>query len=139
MSDIPQSTLTAYLETNYSVASEPPFVLRIGAASEALANLYRQHGTDCAAFVTACNPYSRKLGDAANAARQTELESDLRRRGLVFFMGAGTHPIGEWPAEPSVLVMGLPLEESKALGRKYEQNAVVWCGADTVPQLALLR
>ena len=30
------------------------------------------------------------------------------------------------------------LEEAKVLGCRYEQNAVVWCGVDAVPQLILL-
>ena len=143
MSDIPPSTLTAYQGTDYYVSAEPPFVLRIGAASEPLRNLYRQHESNCAAFVTACNPYSQRLDAADNAAHQDRLRNELEQRGLTrglkFFKGEGRQPNGGWPAEPSFLVLGLDLEEAKALGRKHEQNAVVWCGADAVPQLILLR
>ncbi|UUZ55406.1 DUF3293 domain-containing protein [Massilia sp. H-1] len=48
-------------------------------------------------------------------------------------------PKREWPSEPSFLVRGLSLEDASALGRQLRQNAIVWCGADLVPQLILLR
>ena len=138
MSEIPAAILSAYLETDYHVFSEPPFALRIKQPSEPLANLFRQYKTSCAAFLTACNPFSRKLDDAANAERQVELAKELTQRGRSFIEGEGRHPSGNW-AEPSYLVLGLSLDEAKKLGRQFEQNAIVWCGADTVPELVLLR
>jgi hypothetical protein len=42
------------------------------------------------------------------------------------------------PGEPSFLAFGLALEASKTLGKAYEQNAIIWCGADAVPNLVLL-
>ena len=138
MTEISTETIAAYLETDYHVFSEPPFALRIGIVSEPLANLFQQHKTNCAAFIKACNPHSHKLDDAANTARQTELEKELTQRGLNFIEGEGRHPSNGW-AEPSYLVPGLLLDEAKELGRRYEQNALVWCGADAVPELVLLR
>jgi hypothetical protein len=139
MAEIPHSTLAAYLETDYRVSAKTPFVLRIGVASAPLAKLYRQRKTGCAAFVTACNPYGRDIGAAANAARQAELESELQHLGLHYLEGTGEHPKGGWPAEPSFLVLELALEDARALGCRYAQNAIVWCAADAVPQLVLLR
>ena len=136
---ISRQTLAAYLETDYCVFGETPFELHIGVASEPLLELFRQHGTNCAAFITSCNPRSRIVGDAVNASRQAELAKELQRRGLEYVDGAGSHPDGEWPAEFSFLVLGLPLDEAKALGERFEQNAVVWCGADAVPELVVLR
>lgn len=138
MSAIPPATLAAYLKTDYCVSGESPFVLRIGVASKELSALYRQFKTDCCAYITACNPCSRPLDAATNAARQAELAQQLTQRNLQFFEGEGRHPSGDW-AEPSYLVLGMSLEDAKALGNRFEQNAVVWCGADAVPQLVLLR
>jgi len=107
-------------------------------ASEPLAKLFQRHQTNCAAFITACNPFSHKLDETANATRQAELAKELAQRGLSFVAGEGGHPSEGW-AEPSYLVLDLSLEDAKALGRHFEQNAVVWCGADTVPELVLLR
>jgi len=138
MSDLSQKTITAYLETDYRVFGNSPFTLRIGQASKSLTELLRQQETNCAAFITACNPFSHKLDDMDNAARQAELAKELTQRGLIIIAGEGKHPSDDW-AEPSYLVLGLSLDESKALGNKYEQNAVVWCGSDAVPELILLR
>lgn len=139
MSRIDPATIQAYQETDYCVAAPEPFVLRIGVASAPLAQLYRQHRTDCCAFITACNPYSQLIGDKENAERQLELARELCALGLTFFAGAGAHPTGEWPAEASLLVLGLPLAAAKRLGEEYDQNAIVWCGQEATPELVLLR
>ncbi|UUZ49901.1 DUF3293 domain-containing protein [Massilia sp. B-10] len=67
------------------------------------------------------------------------LQDLLRQRGLQWQTGAYCDPKREWPSEPSFLVRGLSLEDASALGRQLRQNAIVWCGADLVPQLILLR
>ena len=139
MTEIPPQTIKAYQETDYCVFGGSPFVLKVGVAHETLAKLYKQHRTDCGAFVTACNPFGVDVGKAANHARQLELTRELGRRSLTFFNGIGKHPSGGWTAEPSCFVLGLSLEAAKKLGRKFDQNAVIWCGSDAVPELVLLR
>jgi hypothetical protein len=139
VSVIPPSIINAYLETNYCVFGEFPFVMRIAIANEALAKLYKRYDASCGVFVTASNPYSKNVGEALNSARQAELSKELERRKLIFFEGAGKHPTGTWQSEPSYFVLGLSLDAAKDLGKKYEQNAIVWCGADAVPELVLLR
>ena len=101
--------------------------------------LYRVHTVSCAAFITACNPLSQLLSDAENQQRQTELAAELARRSLTYLEGLGQSASGDWPGEPSFLVLGLALEAAKTMGRAYGQNAVVWCGPDAVPSLVLLR
>ena len=107
--------------------------------SPELASLYKAKSASCAAFITACNPFSRELSDADNAKRQAELAAELKRRSLSFFEGVGQHPSRDQPGEPSFFVLGLALEAAKSLGKAYEQNAVIWCGPDAVPNLVLLR
>lgn len=36
-------------------------------------------------------------------------------------------------------MLRISLEAAKELGARYEQNAIVWAGADAMPQLILLR
>lgn len=136
---IDAGTLQAYLETDYRVKLSPPLVLRVGRAQPGLAELYRRHGLACATFVTACNPRSRRLPEDVNQARQARLRRLLEARRHPFFEGIGEHPGGAWPGEPSFLVLGLSARAAKALGRRFDQNAIVWCGADAVPQLRRLR
>ena len=133
------SLIKAYEETEYRVTQGHPFVLRVDVPSPELASLYKAKSASCAAFITACNPFSRELSHAENTMRQAELAAELKRRSLIFFEGVGQHPSGGWPGEPSFLVLGLALEVAKSLGKAYEQNAVIWCGPDAVPSLVLSR
>ncbi len=74
----------------------------------------------------------------SNQLRKGDLAGDLRYRSLSYLSGEGRHPSNGWPAEPSLLVLGLALQAAKSLGRRHEQNAVVWSGPDAVPQLVML-
>lgn len=138
-SAIDQLTINAFLETHYCVLGKSPFVLRIGIPNESLSMLYKQYRSNCAAFITACNPYSQNVGEIVNQHRQSELANELNLCKLLFIDGIGHHPSNEWPGEPSYLVIGLSLEAAKALGNEYEQNAIIWCDVDAVPELVLLR
>jgi hypothetical protein len=140
----PESTIDlglieAYKATDFLVHSEPPFVLKIGASSPQLMQLYGRFSTANAAFLTAYNPYSEDVGAAQNSAFHDKLCRELTNCGLTFLPGMGQDSQGQWPGEPSYLVLGLQLEEAKAMGTQYRQNALVWCGDDAVPQLILLR
>lgn len=132
------ATLTqAYRETDYRVLGETPMTLRIGEHSPALAALMARHGVAACAFITACNPRSQLLDEAENARRQQALAAELRARKLPCLAGVGEHPRGGWPDEPSFLVLGLSRQAADELGQRYQQNAVVWCAADAVPELLL--
>ena len=137
------SLIEAYLAAHYRVDAELPFTLRVGVFSEPLALLFQRHPCDCAAYLTTCNPFGQDVGQIENAERQAELGQELKGRSLRFIDGMGLDSQSEetqkWPGEASFLVLGLSLEASRALGRKHEQNALIWCGKDAVPQLVLLR
>jgi hypothetical protein len=81
----------------------------------------------------------QQFSEAENARLQDQLAHELEFRSLNFISGEGKHPVGDWPGESSFLIFGLSLEAAKTLGRKLEQDAIVWCGADAVPQLVLVR
>jgi len=138
-STLPPALVQAYCETEYRVLAEPPFVLTVGIASPELTGLYQAHKVACAVFITAFNPFSRELTADENHRRQAELAKELTQRGLEFVDGVGQHPSDNWPGEPSFLVFGLALEAAKSLGKAYEQNAIIWCGADSLPDLILLK
>jgi len=135
---IEPATLNAYRETEYRVFAPVPFVLRIDDPSEALLAQHKKHGVECSAFITACNPFSEQASDEANARHQARLAFCLAQRGLKFDHGIGQHPTNGWPGEPSFLVYGLALQAARRLGMECLQSAIVWSGADAVPQLVLL-
>ncbi|WP_311394669.1 DUF3293 domain-containing protein [Caballeronia sp. INSB1] len=110
--------------------------LRVGERNEALASYTVKPGLSLAP--SASNPYSQKHDDDLNARRQEALADELAKLSLRVIEGGGKHPVDEW-GEPSFPVLGVSLEAARRLGVRYEQNALVWCAADAVPQLLLLR
>lgn len=136
---IANDLLESYQNTDYQVHGRDPFTLKIGEVSEPLFRLYKQHRCDCAAFITASNPYSQKLDPSINAQRHLDLKADLTSRSLIFIEGVGIGKDPDWPGEASCLIFGLALEASRVLGNKFNQNAIVWCDAEAMPQLVLLR
>ncbi|MES3020219.1 MAG: DUF3293 domain-containing protein [Pseudomonadota bacterium] len=138
-SPIEPATLQSYQSALYRVDAEPPFMLSLGMASEALGAFYKSPDAASAAFITAHNPFGAPLPEAENVRRNAELEAVIKARSLRYFCGAGQDIKGEWPDEPSFLILGIALEAAKKLGQQFEQNAILWCGADATPTLVLLR
>ena len=139
MSQLDTDLIQAYRDTHFVVLEEPRFTLLVGRRSEALAALHDTHGVSASAYVTACNPFSQALTDAQNAERMGELRAVVEDAGHPWVAGVGQDPLGQWPGEPSLLVLGVTRAESEALGRRFEQNAIVFAGADATPELLLLR
>lgn len=128
-----------YLDTDYHVQADPPFVLKVGEANLALAQLYAEHHVNCAAYLTACNPISQIVDGLDNGERHPLLIKELHKRSLQFREGQGQDRWGRWPPESGCLVLALELEAAKALARRFDQNAMVWCGPNVTPELVLLR
>ena len=59
-SSISADTLEAYNNTLYQVfrSEKPPFTLKVNTISPILKELFTDNRVNCAAFITACNPYS---------------------------------------------------------------------------------
>jgi putative PIN family toxin of toxin-antitoxin system len=125
--------IAAYERADYEVHGH--FTLRIGRRSGALDALLEAHGAASAAFVTAANPRGEKRADADNRAALAELEASL---ACPFYKGQGRDPDGNWPAEPSLLVVGIPRGEAEALGRAWRQNAIVFIEKGAAPELVML-
>lgn len=137
-SGIADALAAAYRRARYRIDTDPPFALQVDRYSPELAALLAAQGLDCAAWLTACNPHSRPLDTAENATRQAALAATLTARGHLVLNGSGEDPDGIWPAEAGVLVPGLEHDEAVALGRAWQQNAVLWSGQDAVPRLVWL-
>lgn len=136
---IDPATRQSYLETHYHVLGNTPFTFEIGIANLSLEKQYKARRVESCAFITACNPFSQSLEKSINADLHAAFSRELRQSNLMFEDGLGQHPSGQWPGEASYLVWGLSLEAAKKLGIKHDQNAIIWCSFDAVPQLILLR
>jgi hypothetical protein len=138
--EIPSEKIRAYEATDYRAGSgADALVVRIGQHSPKLALHYKDTGADCALFITAFNPLGRKQDDAANESAHARLGEQLRAVSEHVIEGQGADPVGQWPAEKSYLAFEIDAEAARELGRRFEQDAVVWIGKDAVPRLLLLR
>ena len=136
---IPAETVLAYTETDFIVHDEQVLILHIDEYNAELNKLYKAYNTSTCTFITAYNPYSQVLKESVNIARNQDLAAELDGKALKYLPAKGIHYSGDWPVEASYLVLGLSYEESCELGKKYEQNAIVWCDSDCLPKLILLR
>jgi hypothetical protein len=133
--NITPELLQAYMETEYFVLAEPAFKMQIGLHCPELAQLITERNAKCAAFITACNPFSKKLRPEENEQRQQELKAQLKTRGLGSLDGIGQHTSNKWPGEHSYLILNLSRESAKVLAAQYEQHAFVWAAETAVPEL----
>jgi hypothetical protein len=130
----------AYRATDYRIGhTSQDIVLTIGKRSERLAALFSNNCVDCGAFLTAYNPQGTVQTDTANDQAHAELAAKLQALGLQAVEGSGSEDGTEWPSEKSYFALGLALEPAKEIGTNFDQDAIVWVGADAVPQLILLR
>ena len=126
----------AYRRARYRVADgDAAFDMRIGEPCEPLRALMARRGVGRAAFLTACNPRSVRRSDDDNRAAQALLRAAAESAGFVVLDGAGLDPDGDWPPEPSLLVLGIDRERAAALAERFGQNAFVWLAADATPVL----
>lgn len=137
MTESPDAALiAAYRRTEYRVRDRAyAFVLRVDDASDALRACHQDFGVHCSAFITACNPHSQPASPETNEAAMARLQAELTSMGLPYLHGDGVDPTGDWPAEPSLLVMGLDAPTACALATRFDQNAVLCAGDDAIPRL----
>ena len=119
--------LDAYRRTAF-VANTPSgrLSLRIGQRSSTLDDLLTEQGVTTWAYVTAFNPGSIVLTHEENVARQRELECAVASRGFTAYSGEGVGDDGRWPAESSLLVLGIGRSDAVQLGRRFGQFAIVY-------------
>jgi hypothetical protein len=116
----------AYLQTEFVVGtSDREVVFRVGSPSSRLDALLERRGVTRWAFLTAYNPESVPITGEVNDRQQRALMDIIRSRGYHLVEGEGRDAEKQWPAEPSVLVLGLGRREARELGRRFGQLAVV--------------
>jgi Protein of unknown function (DUF3293) len=126
----PSDLEQAYRATAYCVdAPEGRLVIRIGQVHTAIDALLLRHGCRTWAYVTAHNPVSIRLQPEENQRRQRELEEEVARSGRAFYRGEASGTIGDWPAEQSVLILGVSARDALDLAEQYGQAALVFGAA----------
>jgi len=136
---ISAATVDAYLATDYKVNTAEPFVLNVGKPSAELAEWFQSNNESQAAYITAWNPFGKKASDDTNYIAEQKLITEIESRDLSYLKGESIDPSGQWPNEPSLLVLGISLESTKALVKRFSQDGFIYIGDDITPQLILLR
>ena len=132
--------IRAYEATDYRLGhTDQDIVLTIRKRSERLATLFAGKGVNCGAFLTAYNPRGAVQSDEANDRAHAQLAAKLNELRVQAIEGSGSEEGTDWPSEKSFFALDLALEPAKAIGTHFDQDAIVWVGADAVPQLILLR
>lgn len=121
---IDKSLLQAYQRADY-VVPEIGEILHIGKSHPVLDAFLAQHLSEQWAFISAFNPYSNVKDELWNKARQQELKKLLLKEGYAFLEAYGRDPEGEWPPEDNFLVMDISAERAVAIGKAFEQNAIL--------------
>lgn len=116
-----------------------PITLWVGQYEPRLLGIYAAYEANCAALITAYNPWGEQQGQELNLADHQSLGDYLRSFSSNILTAEGAHPEGTWPPEPGYFVLGMSEDSAIAAGLQFRQDAVVWIGADAVPQLLLLR
>lgn len=97
--------------------------LAVGRPSPELDRWLAARGAARWGLVTAVNPRSRRLPERDNEVRLARLLTRLRATGLELRAGVGLDPAGEWPAEPSFLVVAAGAAELTRWAAEFEQAA----------------
>ncbi len=137
MTQVKTKTLTeAYIHTTYRVfIADKTIDIRIGAVNPVLESLLQAHQVRTWAFVTASNPRSQELSRESNAERNDAMKQSLREAGWRYLEALGVPDRQDWPREHSVLIPGIGRDEAMALGRRWEQNAIVFGQAGEPPEI----
>ncbi|MCE7917081.1 MAG: DUF3293 domain-containing protein, partial [Nitrosomonas sp. PRO5] len=106
--------------------------------SAPLAALLQATGNRSAVYVTACNPASEVATSQENQSAMARLYERLACYSNHIYRGTGIDPSGEWPAEESLLALGIDLSIAKKIGDEFGQNAIVWIDSAAIPHLVLL-
>jgi hypothetical protein len=77
------------------------------------------------AYVTAYNPHGQPAPEPENERAQARLLDELREQGQRFYPGASRGDLGDWPPEPSVLILGITEAEAIRLAAHFRQAALV--------------
>jgi len=129
--------LQAYERADYVVYGAPDLVIRIGEPNPDLDDLIEAGGGESAAFITAANPFGESQDEWENKLAMIALAQVLDGK-YPCYSGEGRDPKGGWNPEPSVLVIGIARADAEDLGRRYDQNAIVFIEKGRPPELVVL-
>ena len=129
----------AYQQTLYEVlAHERTITVRVDIRNVELDYLLQRHQRTDWTIVTAYNPYSQQLSAAENELRNMALTAVVEQSSFPYLKAIGRDPSGEWTPESSLFIMGMGGHGAIALGKQFEQNAILYGTLENPPKLVWL-
>lgn len=123
--NIDQQLLNAYRNTIYWV-EDLTLNIQIGIENPALDAFLQKQQAKCWAFITAWNPRSKLLLPEENAKRHECLVALVEQAGYSYFMGKGIGIDPNWEPERSLFILNIPKANAIAIGKYFDQNAIVF-------------
>ncbi|TMG73650.1 MAG: DUF3293 domain-containing protein [Betaproteobacteria bacterium] len=139
MSAATPEQIAAYKKAQYVVLGDPELVIRIGEPNPDLDELLEAEGAATAAYITAANPRGEARDAWENEIANAALVRSQTEAGYSCYEGEGRDPQGRWTPERSALVVGISRSDAEALGRVFEQNAIVFVEKGRSPELVVLK
>ena len=127
--------IQAYKNTKYKVFN-PNLVIEIGVMNNDLNDLLDKNNANEWAYITAFNPYSKALTELENKDRHLQLQEVTK--SFLTYEGHGVGADSSWEPELSLLVIGISKAEAILIGKKFEQNAIVYGKFGSTPELLIL-
>jgi hypothetical protein len=129
----------AYEQAIYEVYyGQATIQIKIGESCPVLDSLIAEGDRSSWALITAFNPYSQLLSELENQQRHQRLTQQLTELQLPLFPAVGKDQAGVWIPEPGLLILGIERVEAIAIGRKFEQNAIVYGELNQLAELQWL-
>jgi hypothetical protein len=127
--------IEAYKNTKY-IVFDLNLTIVIDKSNLEINELLVKHNTNEWAFITAYNPYSRVLTNEENRIRHNELIE--MTENYVTFEGHGVGEDPTWEPELSLFIIGISKVDASKVGKKFEQNAIVYGNINNSPELLIL-
>ena len=114
------------------------FDLRIGVVNQRFDDFLRARDVRCWGLITAHNPGGVLCSDANNAALEQALRKRIEHLSWPWLPACNFSDGGNWPAEPSVLILDVGEVELGALAAEFFQAAIVCGEVGCAPRLVWL-
>lgn len=127
--------IEAYNTTEYKLY-RPAIIITVGQLNKELDKLLLENNETEWTYITSCNPFSR---DCLEHENKKYYESLLQHvSDYKHYEGEGQGIDTTWPAEKSILIIGISESQAIEIGNKYNQNAIVLGKYEQVAELKFL-
>jgi len=127
--------IEAYNATEYKVYS-PAIIITVGKLNKYLDQFLLENNKTDWTYITSCNPFGRDCSEDEN---KNYYESLLQHvSSYKYYEGEGQGIDTTWPAEKSILIIGISVSQAIEVGNKYNQNAILVGKYEQEAELKLL-